>query len=76
MFFKATKTPTWQKFLNDSQLDGEFVKAAELTASLSKFEGQLREILKESGAKWCGKGREREAHSAARFCTSAAAALS
>ena len=51
LFLKATKTPTWQKFLTDSQLDGEFVKAAELTAFLSKFEGQLREILKESGAK-------------------------
>jgi putative tricarboxylic transport membrane protein len=51
LFLKATKTPTWQKFLHDSQLDGEFVKAAELTAFLSKFEGQLREILKESGAK-------------------------
>jgi putative tricarboxylic transport membrane protein len=51
LFLKATKSPTWQKFLNDSQLDGEFVKAAELTAFLGTFEGKLREILKESGAK-------------------------
>jgi putative tricarboxylic transport membrane protein len=51
MFLKATKSATWQKFLNDSQLDGEFVKSAELKAFLGKFEGTLREILKESGAK-------------------------
>ena len=51
LFLKATKSAMWQKFLNDSQLDGEFVKSAELTAFLGKFEGTLREILKESGAK-------------------------
>jgi putative tricarboxylic transport membrane protein len=51
LFFKATRTPAWQKFLADSQLDGEYVKSAELTAFLAKFEGQLREILKEAGAK-------------------------
>ena len=41
----------WQKFVNDSQLDGEFVKAAELKAFFAKFEGELREILKAAGAK-------------------------
>jgi tripartite-type tricarboxylate transporter receptor subunit TctC len=41
----------WQKFLSESQLDGEFVKSAELKTFLAKFEGELREILKESGAK-------------------------
>jgi putative tricarboxylic transport membrane protein len=51
MFLKATKSATWQKFLTDSQLDGEFVKSAELKAFLGTFEGTLREILKESGAK-------------------------
>jgi putative tricarboxylic transport membrane protein len=51
LFLKATKSATWQKFLNDSQLDGEFVKSGELKTFLAKFEGQLREILKESGAK-------------------------
>ena len=51
LFFKVSKTPQWQKFLNESQLDGEFVKSAELKAFLDKFEGQLREILKEAGAK-------------------------
>jgi putative tricarboxylic transport membrane protein len=51
LFLKATKSATWHKFLSDSQLDGEFVKSTELTAFLGTFEGQLREILKESGAK-------------------------
>ena len=51
MFRKVSKTAQWQKFLNDSQLDGEFVAAAELKAFLGKFEGELREILKEAGAK-------------------------
>ncbi|MEA2905140.1 MAG: putative tricarboxylic transport rane protein [Alphaproteobacteria bacterium] len=51
LFRKASTSAMWQKFLSDSQLDGEFVKAAELTAFLSTFEGTLREILKEAGAK-------------------------
>jgi putative tricarboxylic transport membrane protein len=51
LFLKASKTAAWQRFLDDSQLDGEFVKAAELKAFLTKFEGELREILKEAGAK-------------------------
>ena len=51
MFLKVTKTPTWQKFIHDSELDGEFVKAAEFKAFLGTFEGTLREILKEAGAK-------------------------
>ena len=51
LFLKVSKTATWQRFLVESQLDGEFVRAAELTAFLGTFEGQLRDILKEAGAK-------------------------
>jgi len=51
LFQKVTKTPAWQKFIADNELDGEFVKTAELKPFLGKFEGQLREILKEAGAK-------------------------
>jgi len=51
MFLKVTKKPAWQKFIHDSELDGEFVKAAEFKAFLGTFEGTLREILKEAGAK-------------------------
>ncbi len=48
---RVSKTPMWQKYLTDSQLDGEFVKAAELKKFLGDFEGQLRQILTEAGAK-------------------------
>jgi putative tricarboxylic transport membrane protein len=51
LFQKVTKTTAWQKFITDNQLDGEFVKTAELKPFLEKFEGQLRDILKEAGAK-------------------------
>ena len=51
LFLKVSKTPAWQKFVHDSQLDGEFVKATEFKAFLNGFEGTLREILKEAGAK-------------------------
>jgi putative tricarboxylic transport membrane protein len=51
LFLKASKTAGWRKFVNDSQLDDEFVKAAELKAFFTKFEGELREILKAAGAK-------------------------
>jgi putative tricarboxylic transport membrane protein len=51
LFLKASKTAGWQKFLTDSQLDGEFVKTADLKPFLAKFEGELREILKAAGAK-------------------------
>jgi putative tricarboxylic transport membrane protein len=51
LFEKVSKTPAWQKFVADSQLDGRYVKSAELKPFLVKFEGQLREILKEAGAK-------------------------
>jgi putative tricarboxylic transport membrane protein len=51
LFLKVSKTAAWQKFIEDSQLDGEFVKSAELKTFLNTFEGTLREILKEAGAK-------------------------
>jgi putative tricarboxylic transport membrane protein len=51
LFFKVSQTPAWKKFLAESQLDGEFVKSAELKPFLDKFEGTLREILKTAGVK-------------------------
>src|SRR5437016_6660721 len=51
LFLKVSRTPTWQKFLAESYFDGEVLKAAELKAFLAKFEVQLRDILKEAGAK-------------------------
>lgn len=51
LFRKVSKTAQWKKFINESQLDGTFVGTAELKAFLATFENQLRDILKESGAK-------------------------
>jgi len=51
LFQKVSRTANWQKFLVDSYFDGEVLKAAELKAFLASFEGQLRDILKEAGAK-------------------------
>ena len=39
LFFKASQTPAWQKFLAESELDGEFVRGAELKPFLASFEG-------------------------------------
>jgi len=51
LFLKVSRTATWQKFLAESYFDGEVLKAAELKDFLVKFEVQLRDILKEAGAK-------------------------
>ena len=51
LFVKATESAAWQKFLTDSELDGEIVRAAALGKDLAVFEDQLRGILKEAGAK-------------------------
>ena len=51
LFFKVSQTGAWKKFLAESQLDGEFVRAAQLKPFLVKFEGTLREILKTAGVK-------------------------
>jgi tripartite-type tricarboxylate transporter receptor subunit TctC len=51
MFLKASQTPMWKKFVTESQLDGEFVRAKELKPFLTSFEGTLRDILKDAGVK-------------------------
>jgi putative tricarboxylic transport membrane protein len=51
LFFKVSQTPTWKKFLTESELDGEFVRSAQLKPFLVSFEGTLREILKVAGIK-------------------------
>jgi len=51
LFFKVSQTAAWKKFLDESQLDGEFVRAAQLKPFLVSFEGTLREILKAGGVK-------------------------
>lgn len=51
MFTKVAKTPAWQKFLTESELNGEIVKGEELKKFLANFEVTLRKILQEAGAK-------------------------
>ena len=51
LFFKVSQTPAWQKFLTESQLDGQYVRTAELKTFLTTFEVTLREILKVAGLK-------------------------
>jgi putative tricarboxylic transport membrane protein len=51
LFFKVSQTAAWKKFLTDSQLDGEFVRSAQLKPFLTSFEGTLRDILKAGGVK-------------------------
>jgi putative tricarboxylic transport membrane protein len=51
IFTKSAATPAWQKFLRESELDGEVVRGNELRTFLASFENQLRDILKEAGAK-------------------------
>jgi putative tricarboxylic transport membrane protein len=51
LFTKVAKTSSWQKFLAETHLDGEVVHTAELKKFLASFEDQLRNILKEAGAK-------------------------
>ena len=50
-FEKVTKTAGWQKFLTDNQLQGIYTKSAETKAFLDQYENQVRDILKEAGAK-------------------------
>lgn len=51
LFFKVSQTPAWKKFVDEGQLDGEYVRAAELKPFLANFENTLRDILKAAGAK-------------------------
>ena len=51
MFLKASQTPMWKKFVEESQLDGEFVRSKDLKPFLNGFEDTLRDILKAAGAK-------------------------
>jgi putative tricarboxylic transport membrane protein len=51
LFAKLSKTPKWQQFVDDGQLDNTFMGTADLNAFLATFEGELRDVLKDSGTK-------------------------
>src|SRR5262245_5915176 len=51
LFLKASQTSAWKKFVEEGQLNAEFVRAKELKPFLTSFEGTLRDILKTAGVK-------------------------
>ena len=48
---KMSRSATWQKFLTSNQLDDAYLNAKATTAFLGDYEGQLRNILIQSGQK-------------------------
>jgi putative tricarboxylic transport membrane protein len=48
---KTSRSPGWQKFLKDNQLDDAFLNAKDTVKFLGEFEDQLRKILVQSGVK-------------------------
>ena len=48
---KTSRSPGWQKFLHDNQLDDAFLNAKDTVTFLGEFENQLRAILIQSGVK-------------------------
>ncbi len=51
LIHKATRTPGWQKYLQDNHFEGSYLNAQETRAFLDRYEGQIRDLLKEAGAK-------------------------
>ena len=48
---KTSRSPGWQKFLHDNQLDDAFLNSKDTVVFLGEFERQLRDILVQSGVK-------------------------
>ena len=48
---KATKTPAWQKYIEENHFEDAFAKSDETRRFLTQYEEQLRGFLKEAGAK-------------------------
>lgn len=51
LFLKLTKTPTWNKYLQDNHFENGYMKSAELAKFFDEFTDTMRGILKEAGAK-------------------------
>jgi putative tricarboxylic transport membrane protein len=51
LFGRLAKTATWKKYLEDSQFEDGFQRSAELAKFFDQFTDQMRDILKEAGAK-------------------------
>jgi putative tricarboxylic transport membrane protein len=51
LFQRLTKTAAWRKYLEEQQFQDGFQKSAELVKFMDSYTNQMREILKEAGAK-------------------------
>jgi len=51
VFDRFTKTASWKKYLEQNQFEDGYLKGAELNKFLSALTVQMREVLKEAGAK-------------------------
>ena len=48
---RATKTASWDKYLNETKVEGAFLKSKENAAFVTQYETQLRSILQAAGIK-------------------------
>lgn len=51
LFGRLVKTASWKKYLEDNQFEDGFQRSAELAKFSDQFTDQMRDILKEAGAK-------------------------
>ena len=51
LFLRLTKTATWRKYLEEQQFQDGYMKSAELAKYFDVYTDQMRNILKEAGAK-------------------------
>jgi putative tricarboxylic transport membrane protein len=51
LFGKLAKTATWKKYLEDNHFEDGFQRSKELARFADEFTNQMRDILKEAGAK-------------------------
>jgi putative tricarboxylic transport membrane protein len=51
VFEKLHRTPSWQKYVHDNQLEDSFVPAAGLKKAMAEIEQQLREAYTQAGIK-------------------------
>ncbi len=51
LFLRLSKTATWRKYLEEQQFEDGFQKSAELSRFFDTYTNQMRDILKEAGAK-------------------------
>jgi putative tricarboxylic transport membrane protein len=48
---RVTKTPTWEKYLDETKIEGAFLKGKENAVFLTQYETTLRSVLQAAGMK-------------------------